>query len=135
MSLILGAVDASLSSIADSGGLVARGEGTAAPNANPAPPPDAEGRLNPPRPAVEGVAGKPDKPDTEEGGTGKAGAPLLNSAQRGHLRFVSVRSYGEGAQVFQVARRRKKGDDASKGQSAHVTITLSHILMWPICPQ
>lgn len=88
VSLILGAalgVD-SMSSIADTGGLVASGDGTAALN-----PKDAfcDGLLKPLNPDPLGVAGGGLDAD---GVTGTGGAPLLNSAHRGHLRFVSVQT-------------------------------------------
>lgn len=86
VSLILGPVESdgragSLSSIADTGGLVASGDGTAAGN-----PKDVLGPLLKPRfgkLAGGGLVAVPDEVD----GTGAA--PLLNSAQRGHLRLVS----------------------------------------------
>ena len=72
--------------IADIGGLVAKGEGTAAGNPNDV----LEGpRLKPrfggkPAEAGGGLVAEPD-------GVGAVGAvPLLNSAQRGHFRFVSA---------------------------------------------
>jgi len=73
---------ASRSSMADMGGLVARGEGTAAGNPDVA----AEGpRLNPRLGRFAVIGGL--VADCAEG----AGAvPLLNSAQRGHLRLVSI---------------------------------------------
>lgn len=71
--------------IADNGGLVAKGEGTAAPYENDA---LGAGRLNPLRPGTPGVIGG--GLVAEVGGTGRGGVPLLNSAQRGHLRLVSV---------------------------------------------
>ena len=71
------------SSMADMGGLVANGDGTAAGNPNAAP----EGpRLNPNvgNPEGGGLVAEPD-------GMGVVGpVPLLNSAQRGHFRFVSA---------------------------------------------
>ena len=70
------------SSTADIGGLVAKGDGTAAGN-----PKDETGgpRLNP-RLATRGGGLA-----AEEEGRGVAGAvPLLNSAHRGHFRFVST---------------------------------------------
>lgn len=71
------------SSIADIGGLVARGEGTAAGKPN-----DAEGPRLKPRFGIFVVT--PDGGGPEAEGPGVAGAvPLLNSAHRGHLRFVS----------------------------------------------
>ena len=80
-----GATDGSVVSIADTGGLVARGDGTAALN-----PKDAfcEGLLNPPKLDPPGVAGGGLVP---VGVAGTGGAPLLNSAHRGHFRLVSVR--------------------------------------------
>ena len=73
---------ASTSSMADMGGLVAKGDGTAAGNPNAA----LEGPRLKPRlgrfAVVEG--GLVAEPDC-------AGAvPLLNSAHRGHFRFVSI---------------------------------------------
>lgn len=81
-------MDASDSSIpiADNGGLVANGEGTAAPNENDE---LCVGRLNPLRPGTPGVIGG--GLVAEVGGTGSGGVPLLNSAQRGHFRLVSTR--------------------------------------------
>jgi hypothetical protein len=71
------------STIPDMGGLVARGDGTATGKPNE----EADGpRLNP-RLGKFGVAGGGLVAEAEE----VAGAvPLLNSAHRGHLRFVSV---------------------------------------------
>ena len=89
--MILGAVlvcgdDAigSISSIAKTGGLVASGDGTAAGK----PKLDTEGPLLKPRFGRFGVAGGlvADVAAVTEPGID----PLLNSAQRGHLRFVSV---------------------------------------------
>lgn len=76
---------ASRSSMADMGGLVAKGDGTAAGNPNVA----VEGpRLNPRlgRFAVVGGGGLV----AEEGVEGVGTVLLLNSAQRGHLRLVSI---------------------------------------------
>lgn len=89
MSLILGAalegvIKGSMSSIADSGGLVARGDGTAALKPNDA---FCEGLLKPPKLDPLGVAGGGLVAD---GVAGTGAAPLLNSAQRGHFRLVSV---------------------------------------------
>lgn len=75
---------ASRSSMADMGGLVAKGEGTAAGNPNVA----VEGpRLNPRlgKFAVVGGGGL-----VAEGVEGAGTVLLLNSAQRGHLRLVSI---------------------------------------------
>jgi hypothetical protein len=73
---------ASRSSMADMGGLVAKGDGTAAGNPNVA----AEGpRLNP-RFGKFVVVGGGLVADGAEFGA----VPLLNSAQRGHLRLVSI---------------------------------------------
>jgi hypothetical protein len=69
--------------MADMGGLVAKGDGTAAGNPNVA----VEGpRLNPRlgRFVVVGGGLVADEPDAV------GAVPLLNSAQRGHLRFVSI---------------------------------------------
>lgn len=91
MSLILGALDGvmegSTSSIADTGGLVARGDGTAALK-----PKDAfcDGLLKPLKCDPPGVAGGGLVAD---GVAGTGGAPLLNSAHRGHLRLVSAGSH------------------------------------------
>lgn len=83
VNLILGAEGAASSSIAERGGLVARGEETAG-NPNEL----APGRLNPippnPPPMGEALAAE------VEGVGGTGAVPLLNSAQRGHLRLVSV---------------------------------------------
>ena len=73
----------SRSSTADMGGLVAKGDGTAAGNPNAA----AEGPLLKPRLGKFAVVGDGLVADDVEG-TGAA--PLLNSAQRGHFRFVSI---------------------------------------------
>ena len=90
MSLSLGAAlegtDGSTLSIADTGGLVARGDGTAALKPKEA---FCEGLLNPPKPDPPGVAGGGLVP---VGVAGTGGAPLLNSAQRGHFRLVSAAS-------------------------------------------
>ena len=84
VSLILGADGAVSSSIAERGGLVARGEETAAGNPNELPP----GRMNPnpdnPAPIGGGLLAE------LEGVGGTGAVPLLNSAQRGHFRLVSV---------------------------------------------
>jgi hypothetical protein len=74
----VGGIIESMSSIADTGGLVAKGEGTGAPK------PD---RLNPLRLDILGVMGGGLVADAEAEATGTV--PLLNSAQRGHLRLVS----------------------------------------------
>jgi len=76
------------STIPDIGGLVARGDGTAAGKPNE----DVEGpRLNP-RLGKFGVVGGGLVADDE----GAAGVvPLLNSAHRGHLRLVSVDYSGQ----------------------------------------
>jgi len=67
--------------MADIGGLVAKGDGTAAGNPNVA----AEGPLlNPRLGRFAGVGGL--VADCE----GVGAVPLLNSAQRGHLRLVSI---------------------------------------------
>jgi hypothetical protein len=66
-------------SMADRGGLVASGEGTAAGN-----PKGVWGPLLNPRVGVAGVGGGTDEPAVADG-------PLLNSAHRGHLRLVSAR--------------------------------------------
>ena len=92
MSLILGAVlvgvmEGSMSSMADTGGLVARGDGTAALKLKDA---FCDGLLKPLKLDPLGVAGGGLEPDGVEG---TSGAPLLNSAQRGHLRFVSAGSH------------------------------------------
>lgn len=72
------------SSMADMGGLVAKGDGTAAGNPNVA----AEGpRLNPRLGRFVAVGGGLVADDAEGVGT----VPLLNSAQRGHLRLVSIK--------------------------------------------
>ena len=80
-----GAGASASSSWADMGGLVARGEGTAAGKPNDA----TEGpRLNPRLGKFAVVGGGL---VAEPAGVGVTGAvPLLNSAQRGHLRFVST---------------------------------------------
>ena len=84
VNLILDAEGAASSSMAERGGLVARGEETAAGNPNEL----APGRLNPsppnPPPMGEALAAE------VEGVGGTGAVPLLNSAQRGHLRLVSV---------------------------------------------
>lgn len=88
MSLIFGAEETS-SSIAVIGGLVARGEETATGWPNAVLPP---GRPNPPRIGgivADGGGGLAIEPEPD--GVGAAGTvPLLNSAQRGHLRLVSM---------------------------------------------
>jgi len=65
--------------MADMGGLMAKGDGTAAGNPNVA----LDGPRLKPRlgrfPVVEGLVADPD---------GVGTVPLLNSAQRGHFRFV-----------------------------------------------
>ena len=73
------------SSIADIGGLVARGEGTAVGN-----PKEAMGgpRLKPKLGRLTLVGGGLVAEPEAVGVTGAV--PLLNSAQRGHLRFVST---------------------------------------------
>lgn len=69
--------------IADMGGLVAKGEGTAAGNPNDV----LEGPRLKPRFGGKAGGGLVAEPD----GVGAVGAvPLLNSAQRGHFRFVSA---------------------------------------------
>lgn len=69
----------------DMGGLVASGEGTAAGKPNNA----VDGpRLNP-RLGRFGVAGGGVEADADAG-VGGGAVPLLNSAQRGHLRLVSA---------------------------------------------
>lgn len=73
-----------MSSIADSGGLVARGDGTAALKLKDA---FCEGLLKPLKFDAFGVPGGGLVAD---GVAGTGGAPLLNSAQRGHFRFVSA---------------------------------------------
>lgn len=80
------------SSIASIGGLVANGDGTAAGNPNderPLPPTGGP-RLKPKfvNPEVVGGGGLVAE---AEGVRGGGTVPLLNSAQRGHLRFVSKR--------------------------------------------
>ena len=75
----VGGASESTSSIADTGGLVAKGEGIGTPN------PD---RLNPPRLDKLGVMGGGLVADAGAAGTGPV--PLLNSAHLGHLRLVSV---------------------------------------------
>ncbi len=83
MSLIFGAAGTS-SDAATTGGVVASGEGTWSKLLGPKP-------SDVLRLGVNG-GGLPAVPDTEaETGVGVAGgcAPELNSAQRGHLRFVS----------------------------------------------
>jgi hypothetical protein len=85
---------ASPSSIADIGGLVARGDGTAAPKfgfrsavAEPRPSDLANpGALGPLGTRGEEIDGAP----LTLGVNGGGAVPELNSAQRGHLRFVSV---------------------------------------------
>lgn len=72
----VGGISESTSSIADTGGLVAKGEGTGMPK------PDL---LNPLRLDVMGGGLVADA-----GAAGTGATPLLNSAQRGHLRLVSV---------------------------------------------
>ena len=86
VSLILGAVGAS-SDAATTGGLVARGEGTWS-------------ELWPkPREVLRlgvnggGVAAGPDADPAAGVGVAGGCTPVLNSAQRGHLRFVSGRSH------------------------------------------
>jgi hypothetical protein len=84
VSFIFGAAGTS-SDAATTGGLVASGEGTCSELLGPKP---SEVRLG-----VNG-GGLPAGPDAEaEAGVGVAGGcvPELNSAQRGHLRFVSER--------------------------------------------
>lgn len=73
--------------MADTGGLVARGDGTAALKLKDA---FCDGLLKPPKPDPPGVAGGGLVAD---GVAGTRGAPLLNSAQRGHFRFVSAKSH------------------------------------------
>ena len=88
MSFIFGAADTS-SDAATTGGLVASGEGTCSKLLWPIP--SELLRLG-----VNG-GGLPAVPDAEaETGAGVAGGcvPELNSAQRGHLRFVSEREKG-----------------------------------------
>jgi len=81
VNLILGAEGAASSSMAERGGLVARGEETAAGNPNEL----APGRLNPSPPnPCEALAAE------VEGVGGTGAVPLLNSAQRGHLRLVFI---------------------------------------------
>ena len=81
----LGVPGMASSSMADMGGLVAKGDGTAAGNPNAA----AEGpRLKPRLGRFAAVGGGP---VAEPDGVEAAGAvPLLNSAQRGHFLFVSI---------------------------------------------
>jgi hypothetical protein len=82
VSFNLGAGASASSSRADIGGLVARGEGTAAGKLKEGP------RLNP-RLGKFAVVGGGLVAEPE--GVGVTGAvPLLNSAQRGHFRFVST---------------------------------------------
>lgn len=78
------------SSIADMGGLVANGDGTAAGNPNDERllPPTGGPRLNP-RFVNPGAVGGGGLVAEAEGVRGGGTVPLLNSAQRGHLRFVS----------------------------------------------
>ena len=72
------------STIPETGGLVARGDGTATGKPN-----DAEGPRLKPRFGKFGVAGGGGLvADVDVDGT--AVVPLLNSAQRGHLRLVST---------------------------------------------
>jgi hypothetical protein len=80
--------------IPDMGGLVASGEGTATGNPNE----DVDGpRLNP-RLGKFGVVGGGLVADVE----GAEGAvPLLNSAHRGHFRFVSAHQGGQAVAWFQ----------------------------------
>ena len=113
-----GTSSSSSSSIGIIGGLVASGDGPCAPANAPGrsePPlllPDAPGenRLSgPPPPPVPGRAKLP-LPDAAVGdaagglaappveGVGSGGVPWLNSAQRGHLRFVSARGGGKGGE-------------------------------------
>jgi hypothetical protein len=80
-----GVIGGSTFSIADTGGLIARGDGTAALNPKEA---FCEGLLNP-KLDPPGVAGGGLAP---VGVAGTGGAPLLNSAQRGHFRLVSAGS-------------------------------------------
>ena len=70
--------------MADTGGLVARGEGTAALKPKET---FCDGLLNPLKLDVFGVTGGGLVAD---GVVGTGGAPLLNSAQRGHFRLVSA---------------------------------------------
>jgi hypothetical protein len=93
------------STMPDMGGLVARGDGTAGkPNE------EVEGPRLKPRLGKFGVAGGGLVADVE----GVAGAvPLLNSAHRGHLRFVSA------VKIIGKVRNNKA----------------SNLLMCPICPQ
>lgn len=94
------------SSMADTGGLVANGEGTAAGNPNAAP---EEPRLNPKvgNPEGGGLVAEPE-------GMGVPGpVPLLNSAQRGHFRFVSA------SLLF--TRRRKKKDGGIRTHVSHLS--------------
>lgn len=75
-----------VSAIPDMGGLVARGDGTAAgkPNA------DVDGPRLKPRLGKFGVDGGGGLDADVAGVEGTGTVPLLNSAQRGHLRFVSA---------------------------------------------
>ncbi len=83
------------SSIASTGGLVANGDGTPAANPN-------DGRLLPafegprlnPRFAKPGAVGGGGLVAEAEGVRGGGTVPLLNSAQRGHLRLVSKQIKG-----------------------------------------
>ena len=70
------------------GGLVARGEGTAAWKPKPAPL-----RLNSAVPGIgiPGGGGLPAEPEAP--GVLGGAVPLLNSAQRGHFRFVSSQKF------------------------------------------
>jgi hypothetical protein len=79
------------SSIANIGGLVANGDGTAAGNPNELPPAGGP-RLNPKlvNPGAVGAVGLVAGADGVRGG---GTVPLLNSAQRGHLRFVSIEAH------------------------------------------
>ena len=70
-----------MSSIADTGGLVASGDGTAVLKLKET---FCEGLLNPLK--LEFIGGGLDA----DGVAGTGGVPLLNSAQRGHFRFVSA---------------------------------------------
>lgn len=77
------------SSIANTGGLVAKGDGTPAANPKADVLPVLEGpRLNP-RFANPGAVGGGGLAAEAEGVKGGGAVPLLNSAHRGHLRFVS----------------------------------------------
>ena len=103
-----GAREGSVSSTADTGGLVARGDGPAALNPKEA---FCKGLLNPLKLDPPGVAGGV----VADGVAGTGGAPLLNSAQRGHFRLVSAGP-----------RQDSKSETTSEAL---------HVLMCPICPQ